>query len=40
MLTALIERVYIDEHDGVEIIFKYRDEYQALCDFIERRAEI
>lgn len=40
MLTALIERVYIDEHDGVEIIFKYRDEYQALCDFIERRAEV
>lgn len=38
MLTSLIERIYIDEHDGVEIIFKYRDEYKDLCDFIERRA--
>lgn len=38
MLTALIERIYIDEHDCVEIIFQYQDEYQALCDFIEGRA--
>lgn len=38
MLTALVERIYIDGRDGVEIIFKYRDEYQALSDFIERRA--
>jgi len=38
MLTALIERIYIDEHDGIEIVFKYKDEYLALCDFIERRA--
>ncbi|MCD8100399.1 MAG: recombinase family protein [Oscillospiraceae bacterium] len=37
MLTALIERIYIDEHDGVEIIFKCRDEYNALCNFIEGR---
>lgn len=39
MLTALIERIYIDEFDGVEIIFKYRDEYKALCDFIEGGSE-
>lgn len=39
MLITLVERIYIDEYDGVEIIFKYRDEYQALCDFIERRAD-
>ncbi len=38
MLTALIERIYIDEHDGIEIVFKYKDEYLALCDFIGRRA--
>lgn len=38
MLTALIERIYIDEHDGIEIVFRYKDEYLALCDFIERRA--
>ncbi len=37
MLTTLIERIYIDEHDGVEIVFKYKDGYLALCDFIERR---
>lgn len=37
MLTALIERIYIDGHNEVEIIFKYRDEYKALCDFIEGR---
>jgi len=36
MLTALVERIYIDEHDGVEIIFKYRDEYKNLCDFLEK----
>lgn len=36
MLTALVERIYIDEHDGVEIIFKYRDEYKDLCDFLEK----
>lgn len=40
MLTALIERIYIDEHDGIKIVFKYKDEYLALCDFIERRAAI
>lgn len=40
MLTALIERIYIDEYDGVEIIFKYRDEYRALCDFVDRRAAV
>ncbi len=39
MLTTLIERIYIDEFDGVEIIFKYRDEYKALCDYIEGRAD-
>ena len=38
MLTALIERIYIDENDGVKIIFRYRDEYKALCDFVERKA--
>lgn len=37
MLTALIERIYIDEQDCIEIVFKYKDEYLALCDFIERR---
>lgn len=37
MLTALVERIYIDEHDGVEIIFKYRDEYKDLCDFLEEK---
>lgn len=38
MLAALIDRIYIDGNDGVEIVFRYRDEYNALCDFIERRA--
>lgn len=38
MLAVLIERIYIDENDGVKIIFRYRDEYKALCDFVERRA--
>jgi hypothetical protein len=38
MLTALIERIYIDENDTVEIIFKHMDEYNALCDYVERRA--
>ena len=40
MLTALIERVYISGDDTVEIIFKYADEYKALCDFVERSADI
>lgn len=39
MLTTLIERIYIDEHDGVEIVFKYKDEYLSLRDFIEGRAD-
>jgi len=39
MLTALIDRIYVDEFDGVEIVFKFRDEYKAICDFIEGRAE-
>ena len=40
MLTALIERIYIDGNDGVKIIFKYRNEYKALCNFIEGRPAI
>ncbi len=40
MLTALIERIYVDGQDGVRVVFKYRDEYKALCDFVERRSAV
>lgn len=38
MATALVERVYVDSSKGVDILLRYRDEYQALLEYIEGRA--
>ena len=35
MAHALIERVYVDGQNNVEIIFRYRDEYKVLCTYLE-----
>ena len=35
MAQALIERVYVDGNSHIEIIFRYRDEYRALCTYLE-----
>ena len=35
MAHALIERVYVDGQNNIEIIFRYRDEYKALCTYLE-----
>ena len=35
MAQALIERVYVDGSSNIEIIFRYRDEYRALCTYLE-----
>lgn len=35
MAQALIERVYVDGNSNIEIIFRYRDEYKALCTYLE-----
>lgn len=35
MAHALIERIYVDGQNNVEIIFRYRDEYKALCTYLE-----
>lgn len=39
MAQVLLERVYVDESDEVEIIFRYRDEYRALLTYLEGRDE-
>lgn len=35
MAQSLIERVYVDGSSNIEIIFRYRDEYRALCTYLE-----
>ena len=35
MAQALIECVYVDGNSDIEIIFRYRDEYRALCTYLE-----
>lgn len=35
MAQALIERVYVDGNSNIEIVFRYRDEYRALCTYLE-----
>lgn len=35
MAQALIERVYVDGSSNIEIVFRYRDEYRALCTYLE-----
>jgi len=35
MAQTLIERVYVDGNNNIEIIFRYRDEYKALCTYLE-----
>ncbi len=35
MAQALIERVYVDGSSNIEIIFRFRDEYRALCTYLE-----
>lgn len=35
MAQTLIERVYVDGNSNIEIIFRYRDEYKALCTYLE-----
>ena len=37
MAQALIERVYVDGDSNIEIVFRYRDEYQELCTYLEWR---
>ncbi len=35
MAQALIEHVYVDGSSNIEIVFRYRDEYRALCTYLE-----
>lgn len=35
MAQTLIERVYVDGNSNIEIVFRYRDEYRALCTYLE-----
>ncbi len=35
MAQTLIERVYVDGDSNIEIVFRYRDEYKALCTYLE-----
>lgn len=35
MAQTLIEQVYVDGNSNIEIIFRYRDEYKALCTYLE-----
>ncbi len=35
MAHALIERVYVDANNEIEIIFRYRDEYRQLLTYLE-----
>lgn len=35
MAQALIERVYVDGSSNIEIVFRYRDEYRAICTYLE-----
>ena len=37
MAQALIQRVYVDGDNNIEIVFRYRDEYKELCTYLERR---
>lgn len=40
MAAALIERVYVDEDKNIDIRFRFRDEYEALANYIEGRASL
>lgn len=40
MAYALVERIYVNSRNDIDIHFRYRDEYEALLDFIEGRAAI
>ena len=40
MASALVERIYVNSRNDIDIHFRYRDEYEALLDFIEGRAAI
>lgn len=35
MAQALIDRVYVDGNSNIETVFRYRDEYRALCTYLE-----
>ena len=37
MAQALIQRVYVDGDNNIEIVFRYRDEYKELCTYLEGR---
>jgi hypothetical protein len=40
MASALVERIYVNSRNDIDIHFCYRDEYESLLDFIEGRAAI
>lgn len=40
MASALVERIYVNSRNDIDIHFRYRDEYEALLDFIEGRAAV
>lgn len=40
MAYALVERIYVNSRNDIDIHFRYRDEYEALLDFIEGRAAV
>ena len=40
MASALVERIYVNSRNDIDIHFRYRDEYEALLDFIDGRAAV
>ncbi len=40
MASALVERIYVNSRNDIDIHFRYRDEYEVLLDFIEGRAAV
>ena len=34
MLTELVEKIIIHGTDSIEIVWRYEDEYKALCDLV------
>lgn len=40
VLMALIDKIFIYEGHTLEVVFRYRDEYQRMSEFVEHHAEL
>jgi len=40
MLTELVEKIIIHSTDSIEIVWRYEDEYKALCSFVGINGEV